>query len=178
MTLSRREAIKKAALIMGGSLALPNILKAWDTPAVYNKAFYMNVAQDAVLAELCETIIPTTDTPGAKAAGVPAFIKKMIADCYEKKDQDAFTEGLDQLEADTKSKFSKSFAEVTDEQRVEMVKAAEASKSRFWRLAKELTVFGFFTSEIGCTQALRYEPVPGRYDGAFPYKKGDKAWAT
>jgi hypothetical protein len=178
MTLSRREAIKKAALIMGGSLALPNILKAWDTPTVHNTAFRLSFAQDAVLAEVCETIIPTTDTPGSKAAGVPAFIKKMIADCYEKADQTAFTEGLDKLEADSKAKFSKSFADLNNEQRTELLKAAEASKSRFWRLAKELTVFGYFTSEIGCTQALRYEPVPGRYDGAMPYKKGDKAWAT
>jgi Gluconate 2-dehydrogenase subunit 3 len=178
MTISRREAIKKAALIMGGTFALPNILKAWDAPIIQNQAFQFNFAQDTVLAELCETIVPTTDTPGAKAAGVPAFVKKMIADCYEKKDQDAFMEGLDKLEAATKSKFSKSFADISNEQKIEMVKEIEASKSRFWRLAKELTVLGYFTSEIGCTQALRYEPVPGRYDGAMPYKKGDKAWAT
>ena len=79
MHLSRREAIKKAALMMGGTLLLPNILKAYQTPAIQNMAFRMTFAQDAVLAELCETIIPTTNTPGAKAAGVPAFIKKLLA---------------------------------------------------------------------------------------------------
>ena len=178
MHLSRREAIKKAALMMGGTLLLPNILKAYQTPAIQNMAFRMTFAQDAVLAELCETIIPTTNTPGAKAAGVPAFIKKLLADCYEAADSKMFMDGLEKLETDTKTKFSKSFADVTNEQRIEMVKEVEASKSKFWRLAKELTVFGYFTSEIGCTQALRYEPVPGRYDGNMPYKKGDKAWAT
>jgi Gluconate 2-dehydrogenase subunit 3 len=177
MTLSRREAIKKAALMLGGTILLPDLLKAWESPAIQNTVFRMTYAQDAVLAELCETIIPTTDTPGAKAAGVPVFIKKLLADCYEAKDQKEFAEGLDKLEADTKAKFNKSFADITNAERIEMVKEVEASKSRFWRLAKEMTVFGYFTSEIGCTQALRYEPVPGRYDGNYPYKKGDKAWA-
>ena len=178
MHISRREAIKRAALMMGGTLLLPNILKAYQTPAIQNMAFRMTFTQDAVLAELCETIIPTTNTPGAKAAGVPVFIKKLLADCYEAADSKMFMDGLDKLEADTQAKFSKSFADITNEQRIEMVKEVEASKSKFWKLAKELTVFGYFTSEIGCTQALRYEPVPGRYDGNMPYKKGDKAWAT
>jgi hypothetical protein len=42
---------------------------------------------------------------------------------------------------------------------------------------KELTLLGYFTSEVGATKALRYVPIPGRFDGCIPYKKGDKAWA-
>jgi hypothetical protein len=42
---------------------------------------------------------------------------------------------------------------------------------------KQLTLLGFFTSEPGATKALRHIAVPGKYDGALPYKKGDKAWA-
>jgi hypothetical protein len=124
-------------------------------------------------------IIPTTDTPGAKAAGVGPFIVKMIADCYKKEDQDAFKSGLQAFEGGCKENFGKSFVDCNNEQRTAALTAAEANKdSKFFRTMKELTVFGYFTSEIGCTQALRYEPVPGRYDGAYPYKKGDKAWAT
>jgi hypothetical protein len=55
---------------------------------------------------------------------------------------------------------------------------ADKKAGPFWGQIKDLTVTGYFTSEVGCTQALRYEPVPGRYDGEMPYKKGDKAWAT
>jgi hypothetical protein len=47
----------------------------------------------------------------------------------------------------------------------------------YFFMMKQLTMLGYFTSKIGITQALRYEPVPGRYDGCVPYKKGDKAWA-
>lgn len=186
--MDRREAIKRAALLMGGTILMPDIIKAWTQPTIENPSFSMTFAQDATLAEVCETIIPTTKTPGAKAAGVPDFVKKMLADCYEKAQSDAFMKGLDQLDADSKAQFGKTFAEVTPEQRIQLLKAVEQKatderkaspqKPQFFFLAKELTITGYFTSEIGCTQALRYEPVPGRYDGALPYKKGDKAWAT
>ena len=87
-------------------------------------------------------------------------------------------DGRNEYERGENSPFGGWYLNAELEQRIEMVKEVEASKSKFWKMAKELTVFGYFTSEIGCTQALRYEPVPGRYDGNFPYKKGDKAWAT
>jgi len=49
--------------------------------------------------------------------------------------------------------------------------------NHYFRMIKELTLLGYFTSEVGCTQALRYLPVPGKYDGDYAYKPGDKAWA-
>ena len=50
--------------------------------------------------------------------------------------------------------------------------------AHYFSLMKQLTLLGYFSSEIGATQALRYVAVPGRYEGCIPYKKGDKAWAT
>jgi hypothetical protein len=54
----------------------------------------------------------------------------------------------------------------------------EGDPNHYFALMKQLTLLGYFTSEIGATQALRYVAVPGRYEGCIPYKKGDKAWAT
>jgi hypothetical protein len=51
-----------------------------------------------------------------------------------------------------------------------------AQNEYFFKTIKDLTITGYFSSEIGATQALRYEEIPGRYDGDLPYKKGDKAW--
>ena len=164
--------------MLGGIIALPDILRAHENPTILNLNFSLTGVQDDVLSEMADTIIPTTDTPGAKAAGVPDFIKKMLADCYEKKDSDAVKEGLDKLEADAVAKYGKGFSKITNEERIAMLKEVEATKSAFWRIMKDLTVTGYFTSEIGCTQALRYEQVPGKYIGDLPYKKGDKAWAT
>jgi hypothetical protein len=45
-------------------------------------------------------------------------------------------------------------------------------------MIKELTLSGFFSSEVGATKVLRYVAVPGKFIGSYPYKKGEKAWAT
>lgn len=181
--ISRRDAIKKAALLVGGSLALPDILKAWGNLTPENQYFVFSAGQAEVIAEIAETIVPATKTPGAKAAGVPAFIQKIVADCYEPEDRTMFLAGVDDVDAYSKKANGKGFVELTAEQRIEVLKHFEAEHyadkkgKPWWGKMKDLSVVGYFTSEIGCTQALRYEPIPGRYDGAYPYKKGDRAFA-
>ena len=199
--MERREAIKRAAMMFGGSILMPDILKAWNAPTVIENPFFtITAAQEALIAEIAETIIPTTSTPGAKAAGVPAFIIKMLADCYEKKTSDDFMTNLTAFDASCTTKYGKSFVNLGEAERIESLKAAEKQaildrdKYRreaqswgmstiegaqpFFSMIKSLTATGYFTSEIGCTKALRYEQVPGRYDGDVPYKKGDRAWAS
>lgn len=56
-------------------------------------------------------------------------------------------------------------------------KEFEASPRHYYTMMKQLTLLGFFSSKTGMTETLRHLPVPGKYDGAFPYAKGDKAWA-
>ena len=199
--MDRRDAIKRAALLVGGSILMPDILKAWNAPHIIENPFFkITAAQTALIAEIAEAIIPTTTTPGAKAAGVPAFIIKMVADCYEQKTSDEFMANLTAFDANCKTKYGKSFVELGEAERIESLKAAEKQAyldrdkykkevqswgqstiegaQPFFFMMKSLTATGYFTSEIGATQTLRYEAVPGRYDGDFPYKKGDKAWAT
>ncbi len=53
----------------------------------------------------------------------------------------------------------------------------EGSPSHYYTMMKQLTLTGFFTSKTGMTETLRHIPVPGKFDGEFPYAKGDKAWA-
>jgi hypothetical protein len=199
--MDRRDAIKRAALLVGGSILMPDILKAWNAPHIIeNPLFKITLAQEALIAEIAETIIPTTTTPGAKAAGVPAFIIKMLADCYEQKTSDEVMANLTAFDANCKTKYGKTFVELGETDRIDALKAAEKQAyldrdkykkevqswgqstiegaQPFFFMMKSLTATGYFTSEIGATQALRYEAVPGRYDGDFSYKKGDKAWAT
>jgi len=187
MTVSRREAIKRAAIFFGSTLFLPDVLKAWESPKILNKSIRFSADQSAIIAQVADIIVPTTSTPGAKAAGVPAFIQKMVADCTPQKDQEIFFKGLNKLDSDSVEKFGKNFLDCSNEQQIAMLKLAETDSytndkkfkpgEHFFKTMKNLTVFGYFTSEIGATQALRYEPVPGKYDGDVPYKKGEKAWA-
>lgn len=143
----------------------------------------------AYLDEIADTILPTTSTPGAKAAKVGQFMTVMVNDCYEEKDQKTFREGMDKLNAAAKDKFSNDFVQLTPQQRNELLvaidkeakdygtKAKDGDAPHYFRMMKELSLLGYFTSEIGSKQARRYVPVPGRYDGCLPYKKGDKAFA-
>jgi hypothetical protein len=183
--LSRRDAIKKAAIMVGGTLALPNILKAWGNLDVENTNFRFRVADEDLIADIAETIIPRTNTPGAKDAEVHRFIQKIVADCYDEKERTDFMAGIKAVDDYAKANMmGKGFSALTAEQRISVLKHFEKEhhddkKAKpWWGTMKGLAVSGFFTSEIGCTQVLRYEPVPGKYDGAYPYKKGDKTWAT
>ena len=143
----------------------------------------------AYLDEIAETIIPATDTPGAKAAKVGAFMTVMVKDCYEEKQQQTFRDGLDKINDASKKKFDNAFMAITPQQRHDLLvtidneqkeynkKKKKDDPEHYFRLMKELTLLGYFTSEPGCTQALRYVETPGKYEGCIPYHKGEKAWA-
>ena len=133
--------------------------------------------QQALLAEVADTIIPTTDTPGAKAAGVEQFIIRVMRDCYRMDDQVAFYAGLGRLDADSRSQHGKGFVELDSASRNEILKRATVADKDFFLLMKHLTVAGYFTSEIGASKALEYLPIPGRFEGDVPFKPGQKAWA-
>lgn len=190
--MNRRDALSRVALILGGTVvggaAFLEGCKSGDKKIA--AGLPLSAENIAFLDEVAETIIPTTNTPGAKAAGVGAFMNTMVVDCYEEKDQKVFTDGIGKIEEASQKKFSASFMNATPEQRRELLteidkEQKEYNKNKkpedsnhYFSLMKQLTLLGYFTSEIGCTQALRYVAVPGRYEGCIPYTKGEKAWAT
>lgn len=188
--MNRREALNRVALLIGGTVIGGHLfLEGCTRPATKTVEGLFDEKQMDFLGDVAEVILPKTATPGAKEAGVGAFIPVMVRDCYTDVDQKIFVEGLTKLEDSSKKKFSKTFQELSFEERTELIKeidketnAYHESKKdedpkHYFRMIKELTLLGFFTSELGATKALRYNPIPGKYDGNIPYKKGDRAWA-
>jgi len=190
--MNRREALSRVALLLGGTVAGASVFLEGCQPADKKTTGSLTdfSPQDvAFLDEVADTILPTTSTPGAKAAGVGPFMTVMVRDCYDEGDQKTFREGFDKLNDASSKKFDKVFMEITPEQRhnllVDLDKEQQdytshkkdGDPAHYFRLMKELTLLGYFTSEIGATKALRYVESPGRYEGCIPYKKGDKAWA-
>lgn len=186
--MNRREALSRVAIITGGAvLGAEAFLSGCKTNT---KGVSFSNDDVAFLDEVAETIIPKTNTPGAKDAKVGEFMKVMVNDCYEEKDQVIFREGMKKLDEAAKKLNSKSFMESTPEQRKALLvsldkEAKEYQKTakpedpkHYFTMFKQLTLSGFFTSEVGATKALRYVAVPGKFVGSYPYKKGDKAWAT
>lgn len=175
--MNRRDAIQHVALLLGSMISTPTMAGVMGEKINLGESVPVTAEQEAFLADLADVIIPTTTTPGAKAAGVEKFIVRVIRDCYPKDDQEKFYAGLTQLNTDSRSAFGKSFVELDSKQKIEAVKALTSSNKPFFLRMKELTVTGYFTSEIGATKALEYLPIPGRFEGCVPLKPGQKAWA-
>ena len=175
--MKRREALHRAALMMGGILSAPTLAGAMGRVTNTGPSVSVTVEQEALLAEVADVIIPTTSTPGAKAAGAEKFIVRVMRDCYPKADQDKFYAGLAKLDADSQTKFGKGFVALDATQKNEMVKQTMTADKPFFLRMKELTTTGYFTSEIGATKALAYLPVPGQFNGCMPLKPGQKTWA-
>ncbi|MCX6207661.1 MAG: gluconate 2-dehydrogenase subunit 3 family protein [Bacteroidetes bacterium] len=190
--MNRREAISSVALLLGGTLIGAEAFMSGCKTTDKNGAAGINLTKDdiAFLNEVGETILPATATPGAKEAKVGEFMSVYVKDCYDPKDQTIFVEGMKKLDDASKKKSGKSFMDSTPTQRHDLLvdldkemkdyqkSKKEGEPNHYFRMVKELTLLGFFTSEVGATKALRYVAVPGKYEGCIPYKKGDKAWAT
>jgi Gluconate 2-dehydrogenase subunit 3 len=185
-TMNRRDAIQRAALLMGSTFSLPALADTLEN-FEFSGLSAFTPPQVATLAELAETIIPRTKTPGAKDAKVQDFMVAVVSDCFKPEDRDKFMAGLADVDSRSQAAFKKNFAKCSPAQRTEVLKKLEADAmehrksgkgEHFWFTLKGLTLTGYFTSEPGATKALRYVAVPGRYEGCVPYKKGDKAWAT
>jgi hypothetical protein len=147
-----------------------------------------------ILTELAETIIPKTDTPGAKEAGVGKYIISVMSNCYDQQQQKKFLSGLSDLEDYAESEYGMTFIESDSSTRQAIVAHFSSSliesstlmlkiknkflgKSFFFTL-RELTVEGYCMSYLGSTQGLSYDPVPGVYQPCIPLSSHPKSWAT
>jgi hypothetical protein len=172
--LDRRGLLQGAAAFLGVELAAPlaRALAAEPGFAASHNAF--SAEQRALVSAISERIVPTTDTPGAIAAGVPAFMEMMLADWYEPTDRQEFMNGLGVFEGSARIQFAKPFAEIAPEEQDLVLTQAMTGKIQglpisFFEHCRQLVVLGYYTSEIGCKQERVYLPVPGRYDGKYPY---------
>jgi len=192
--MNRRDAIARVSLLLGGTLlgAEAFLSGCHNAPEKNIGGVGTNFSNDdiAYLDEVAETILPATDTPGAKEAKVGEFMARIVKDCYTEKDQKIFLDGMQALNEASRKKNGKVFMESTPEQRHDLLvdldkeqkaymdKKQKDDPAHYFRMMKELTLWGYFTSEPGATKALRYVAVPGKYQGCIDYKKGEKAWAT
>jgi hypothetical protein len=191
--MNRREALSSVAVLLGGTIIGAEAFLSGCKNSETKVSSALDFSKDniAFLDEVGETILPATaSSPGAKEAKIGEFMKTIVTDCYEEKDQKIFAEGLGKLNNASKAKYDKGFMDLAPNEKHDLLVALDkeakdyqaAKKSddpnHYFAMIKQLTIWGFFSSEPGATKALRYIAVPGHYDGCVPYKKGDKAWAT
>ena len=183
--LDRRGLLTGAAAILGVELAAPlaRALAAEAAPGFSASHAAFTADQRMLVAAVSERIVPTTDTPGAIAAGVPAFMEMMIADWYEPTDRQEFMDGLGLLEGYAWIQFEKPFAGLVPEEQDHVLTLAmtgriAALSASFFEHCRQLVLLGYYTSEIGCKQERVYVPVPGRYDGKYPYAEVRRVFSS
>jgi hypothetical protein len=167
--------------MFGAELLLPiqEAVAAGMNPVKLTGASLFTGSMREETAALAETIVPATDTPGARDAGVAEFVEFMLEFWYPPADRDRFLDGMARLGRFCDAEYRNPFSRLGANEQIAVVTGLmeganpefEDGGRMFFEHAKQLTVFGYYTSEIGMTVERRYLPVPGRYDGAYPYEK-------
>ena len=177
--MNRREAL----LLLAGTAAIPDRLLAIGR-TVHQRVRAgalraLTPQQNETVATIAELIIPKTDTPGARDAGVPGFIDVMLADWGDDDQRQFFTAGLANVDERSRAAFGKDFVACTVQQQTQILTDLDAELARlrdtkadtsknFFQAMKWLTLTGFYTSEVGATSELHYRVVPGRYEPCYP----------
>ncbi|RZL50323.1 MAG: gluconate 2-dehydrogenase subunit 3 family protein [Pedobacter sp.] len=189
--MNRRTTIK-ALLGIGLVTAIYPLYKYVSVHAAIDRSAFFD--RRDLIAELAETIIPATETPGAKDAKVQDFIIKMLIDCTPITEQNIFLEGLNDVEKYCVKNYNKTFIQCSLLQRIEVLTDFEDRDSfsieifnrlhkkligeSFFRILKNLTIEGYCTSELGATKGLAYDYIPGKYEACIPLQPNQKSWAT
>ena len=180
--MNRREAL----LLLAGTAAIPDQLLAIGR-TVHQRARAgtlraLTPQQNETVATIAELIIPKTDTPGARDAGVPAFIDVMLADWADEEQRRSFTAGLANVDERSRTAFGKDFVGCTTQQQTAILEdldyelarlrdtKADTSKN-FFQSMKWLTLTGYYTSEVGATTEQHFRVIPGRYEPCYPLEQ-------
>ena len=189
--MNRREALSAVTFLLGGTVIGAEVFLS-GCGRTKDEVLNVTLSDDDIrlLNDIGETILPaTTSSPGAREANVGAFMKSIVSDCYSAEEQKIFQDGLLKLNAATQRLFGNNFGALDEMQRHEFIlgleresanykstKTTNDPNTHYYTMIKQLSVWGFLSSEAGATKALRHVAVPGRFDGCIPFQPGEKAW--
>lgn len=192
--IDRRNAVAGIAAMFGAALYAPiaRAAGAIQGAAIQGAAIQIDdgppstavfsAVQRATMAALSDRVVPATDTPGAIAAGVPAYIEKLLADWALPADRAPILAGLDAIEARARQEHGQAAAALSPTQQDALLTLAMDGTlpggKAFFEPFRQMVIFGYYTSEIGITQECEYLPVPGHYDGAFLYSNVNKVYSS
>ena len=170
-TLNRRSLLRRTATIAGAAMVLPPLFSlggCTSTPPTLADKMEL-------ISAISDRIIPATDTGGALVAKVPEYIAAVYEKHFTEEQQADFTEGLGNIGARLSDAGIGSIKQAKPEQIDAVLTALDADDDATWRSLRELTIFGYYTSETA-TEELAYEEIPGRYDGCIPLSDVGSAW--
>ncbi len=194
--MERRKAIKNTALFIGATLsssALGGLLQSCQRQDRLSWVpLFFREDQALVVSELAETILPKTETPGAKDLKVDIFVDLMFKKYLGPEDQEHVMKGYDQFVIVCDELYGKTYVDMDSSERAMVIERMEKDSNRFnpsiwgsplgkqqpldfYRRVKQFTLMGYYTSEDIGKNVLKFDPIPGAYHGCIPYT-GDNAW--
>jgi gluconate 2-dehydrogenase gamma chain len=179
--VNRRALLLGVAVLLGGAVALSRFTrKTVGTATAAGPA--LDAEQFALLEQIVDVMIPATDTPGAVAAGVPAFMREMLEQWASAASRADFAQVLEGMQKHAWAKFGAAFVELQPERRHEVVRSFDeehvSRQNPAYRIFKYLVLVGYYQSEVGATQELRYELIPGAWRACVPYSEIGRASAV
>jgi hypothetical protein len=178
--INRRSLLLGAVFMLGGAGALTRFVGKQDDAGELAEVF--SPEQFALLEQVVDVVIPRTDTPGALDAGVPAFMHQMLAEWASPDTRADIINVLESVERRAWNKFGAAFRELPPERRLEVMRALDdeglAREDLAYGKFKSLVLVGYYHSEVGATQELRYELVPGAWRSCLPLAEVGRASAV
>lgn len=192
--LSKRHFLRGLTAIVGGTLvaqfASNNALAAaFNYQAKSNSSAsagqLFSKLQMKILHDICDVVLPKTDTPSAAELDVHGFVDHQLSVCYDSVEQDGVIAIVDKINTISIKSLSQGYIDLSSSQQKALLESLEKMTSGFnvedkahFKFLKSLIVFGYFTTEVGATQALNYQAVPGGFKGSVPYSTLKKSWGS
>ncbi|MDN4502896.1 gluconate 2-dehydrogenase subunit 3 family protein [Alteromonadaceae bacterium BrNp21-10] len=187
----RRQFLKDMTRFVGGAAAaglLANnglaVAMAYE-PAASNTPALFNSSQMSLLQHICNVVIPRTDTPGAGEVGVHGFIDNQLYHCFSPAEQQQVVAVLARVQQAAEKSFNNNFSKLSNEQQIKLLTRMELGEGNFdqtdrqqFKFLKTLICFGYYTSEVGATQELAYQAIPGGFRGEVPFDEVGKPWGS
>ncbi|MGV3763186.1 gluconate 2-dehydrogenase subunit 3 family protein [Parapedobacter sp.] len=174
--MDRRASIRTLLYIAGGTLVLPACFRPSGRASIELTNLKVSEDDEALLELVVETLVPATDTPGGRELLLHLFVLKMVDDCHGPEDQQSFTEGLTAFRGWTEKSLGVPFANALQEARESLLKRIEEADDavgKFFAILKRRAIQGYMNSKYVMTNLVKYELVPGRYNGYFPMETAD-----
>jgi hypothetical protein len=173
---TRRVALQQLLLIWAGVALLPSCLHDEQKVSIPLKLIHIGRGDEEMLADLAETILPKTDTPGARDLSAHLFALKMVDDCFTKTNQEKYIRGMKDFESLVDKKTGRSFSDISAGDRRAIVAELDRQKSTgddlifFYQSTKKLTIQAYTTCEYYLTKIRGYKMLPGKFQGCIPLK--------
>ena len=189
--LERRDLLKGLAVILGAAIS-PACQRAVEVPAAQRMAGVArwSLEQRAIAHRCADLIMPATDTPSALAVGVGEFMDYVASVWLQQSELEELLAGLNGLQEEAQRQYTKNFVDLSEMEQVQLLTQMETAssvlnassqeelRSKVFARLKELTVVGYYSSEVGAKQERVYVPMPGRYDGYFKLNKVGRQWSS